>query len=64
MVTHGGGGGSGGGSINIFYKSEINIGTIRALGGTGGTYSIVGGSGGVGCISLTNMITFISQICI
>lgn len=46
-----GGGGSGGGSINIFYSSFVNNGTLSALGGSGvGTYK--GGNGGAGCVTL------------
>jgi len=53
----GGGGGSGGGSINLFYNSLVNNGTITANGGAGGAHPTAptfqpGGAGGAGCVTL------------
>lgn len=59
--ARGGGGGSGGGSINIFYKTNIETGTITAEGGTGGEdifsekSDAIGGSGGDGTVNLTKI---------
>lgn len=49
-----GGGASGGGSINIFYNTLNNKGTILSTGGSGGTGGHgTGGKGGDGSITLT-----------
>ena len=58
---HGSGGGSGGGSINIFYKSNISLGTITVSGGSaggsqGGWY-YRGFDGEEGSISVGNIST-------
>lgn len=48
-----GGGGSGGGSVNLFYSSIENNGTIQASGGSGGVGGAgSGGAGGAGCVTL------------
>lgn len=55
-----GGGGSGGGSINIFYKEQINKGTVNANGGKGGDsagWKVYGGDGGNGSITIGNIST-------
>lgn len=44
------GGASGGGSINIFYKDNLEKGTINVDGGKGGTGAVAGGDGGSGSI--------------
>lgn len=48
-----GGGGSGGGSVNLFYGTLENNGTITATGGAGGSGGAGnGGAGGAGCVTL------------
>jgi hypothetical protein len=49
------GGSSGGGSINIFYKTLENIGTITAQGGQSGACAVKGGNGGDGSITTTQV---------
>lgn len=50
---HSGGGSSGGGSINLFYKNNIQRGTITVNGGS----QIPGGAGGAGSITSGNIST-------
>ena len=61
-----GGGGSGGGSVNVFYKSVSNMGTIIANGGVGGdvlnatTHTMGcfnGGNGGSGAVTVGSVST-------
>lgn len=53
------GGGSGGGSINLFYKTNISEGVITAAGGAGGgslgMNPPIGGTGGTGAVTITNI---------
>lgn len=53
------GGGSGGGSINLFYKTNISEGTITATGGAGGGNlgydAPIGGYGGTGSVTITDI---------
>lgn len=56
------GGSSGGGSVNIFYKSKINIGYTSADGGSRGinansNFDIYSGAGGNGTVSKGSIAT-------
>lgn len=58
------GGGSGGGSINVFYHTILQKGTIQVNGGNGGiqdniynNYKGIGGTGGTGTISIGSIST-------
>lgn len=60
--SYAGGGGSGGGSINIFYRTIYEKGTVTAAGGTGGigassSLGYNGGAGGNGTISIGSIAT-------
>ena len=61
-----GGGGSGGGSINLFYKTDLEKGTLTVSGGSSGSYTGSnfwnsyrrnGGAGGAGSITIGNIST-------
>lgn len=52
-VASSAGGASGGGSINIFYSTEIQQGTITANGGLQLSATRVGGRGGNGCVTIS-----------
>lgn len=53
--SYDGGGASGGGSVNIFYSRVEKEGVIDATGGSGTENDRIGGDGGNGCITLTNI---------
>jgi prepilin-type N-terminal cleavage/methylation domain-containing protein len=49
------GGSSGGGSVNVFYNSINNVGTITAQGGQSGACAKMGGNGGDGSVTTTQI---------